>query len=202
MALESVTYIADLTVTNPTTTDPKSQGDDHLRNIKTAAKNSIAGFTGMVLVTGTEAQGSTINDYTVTLSTAPAAYTASVLVLFKATHTNTSTCTLQINALGTKTLKDTNGNALQAGSITSGSSYLAFYDGTDFFLLNGLFYGLTQSLGDSSTKYATTAFVANTSFSTNLPAQTSNEGRFLQTDGTNASWQTLPDFIFQNLGVV
>lgn len=202
MALESVTYINDLTVTNPTSTDPKSQGDDHLRNIKTAAKNSIAGFAGMVLVTGTEAQGSTVNDYTVTLSTSPAAYTASVLVLFKATHTNTSTCTLQINALGTKTLKDANGNALQADAITNGSVYLAFYDGTDFFLVNGLFYGITQALGDSSTKYATTAFVAGTSLAANLPAQTGNQGRFIYTDGSTASWQPIPDFLFQNLGVV
>jgi hypothetical protein len=38
MALESVTYVADLVVTNPTSGDPKSQGDDHLRNVKVAVK--------------------------------------------------------------------------------------------------------------------------------------------------------------------
>ena len=36
MALESVTTISDLVATNPTSTDLKSQGDDHIRNIKTA----------------------------------------------------------------------------------------------------------------------------------------------------------------------
>lgn len=38
MALESVTYITDLVATNPTSTDLRSQGDDHIRNIKTAVK--------------------------------------------------------------------------------------------------------------------------------------------------------------------
>lgn len=49
-------------------------------------------------------------------------------------------------------------------------------------------YGVTAALGDNSTKYATTAFVAQTSFSFNLPAQTGNSGKFLSTDGANASW--------------
>lgn len=35
MGLESATYIADLVVTNPTAGDPKNQGDDHFRLIKT-----------------------------------------------------------------------------------------------------------------------------------------------------------------------
>jgi hypothetical protein len=49
-------------------------------------------------------------------------------------------------------------------------------------------YGVTAALGDNSTKYATTEFVAQTSFSFNLPAQTGNNGKYLTTDGTNASW--------------
>jgi len=38
MALETGTYISDLTATNPTATDPKSEGDDHLRLIKSTIK--------------------------------------------------------------------------------------------------------------------------------------------------------------------
>ncbi len=41
MSLESATYINDLVTTNPTATDPKAQGDDHLRLIKAAAKASF-----------------------------------------------------------------------------------------------------------------------------------------------------------------
>lgn len=36
MALETVAHISDLVATNPTSGDPVSQGDDHIRNIKTA----------------------------------------------------------------------------------------------------------------------------------------------------------------------
>lgn len=43
MALESVSRITDLVTTNPTTSDPRSEGDDHLRNIKTAVK-TLLGF--------------------------------------------------------------------------------------------------------------------------------------------------------------
>lgn len=47
----------------------------------------------------------------------------------------------------------------------------------------------TPTLGDSSTKLATTAFVAGTASSASLPGQLGNAGKFLITDGTNASWE-------------
>jgi hypothetical protein len=46
----------------------------------------------------------------------------------------------------------------------------------------------TAALGDSSTKIATTAFVAGTAFTNALPAQTGNAGKYVTTDGTTASW--------------
>lgn len=48
--------------------------------------------------------------------------------------------------------------------------------------------GITQPNGTSTTQLATTEFVANQAFSTVLPNQTGNAGKFLKTDGTNASW--------------
>jgi hypothetical protein len=48
--------------------------------------------------------------------------------------------------------------------------------------------GTTAAPGDSSTKLATTAFVAATAFSSALPGQTSNSGKYLTTNGTTASW--------------
>ena len=137
MPLESASYIASLVATNPTSTDPKSQGDDHLRLVKTTLQNTFAGFPGMVIVTGTEAQGSTVNDYTVTVSPAPAAYTSSMLVAFKTTHANTSGVTIQVNALGTKTLLDADGTALTSNDIKSGGLVIAYYDGTSFYLVSG-----------------------------------------------------------------
>ncbi len=42
MGLESVTTIADLVATNPLATDDRSQGDDHIRNLKVAVRSLLA----------------------------------------------------------------------------------------------------------------------------------------------------------------
>lgn len=54
MALETVTHISDLVATNPTSTDPKSEGDNHLRNIKTALKTDFPNISGVVTKTHTQ----------------------------------------------------------------------------------------------------------------------------------------------------
>ncbi len=41
MGLESATYVSQLTRTNPTSSDTKSQGDDHLRLVKTVLQNTF-----------------------------------------------------------------------------------------------------------------------------------------------------------------
>lgn len=137
MPLETANYVAGLVKTNPMPNDPKSFGDDHLRLIKTVLLNSFAGFPGMVVVTGVEAQGATASDYTVTVSPAPAAYTASMLVVFKSTHANTGAATVQVGALGTKPLLAVDGSALHAGDIENGAMVAAFFDGTSFYLVSG-----------------------------------------------------------------
>lgn len=43
MSLETGTYVADLNVSNPPGSDTKSQGDDHLRLIKTVLQNTFPG---------------------------------------------------------------------------------------------------------------------------------------------------------------
>lgn len=54
MTIESVTYIDDLDVNYPEADDPKSEGDDHIRNIKTAIKSTFPNVTGAVTPTHTE----------------------------------------------------------------------------------------------------------------------------------------------------
>lgn len=54
MALETGTYISDLTSTNPTSADPKSQGDDHIRLLKSTVKATFPNVTGAVTATHTE----------------------------------------------------------------------------------------------------------------------------------------------------
>lgn len=52
MSLESYTgKITDLVVTNPTPTDPKSQGDDHLRGIKYTLQQTFPGYDGPINAT-------------------------------------------------------------------------------------------------------------------------------------------------------
>lgn len=46
----------------------------------------------------------------------------------------------------------------------------------------------TASVGTGGTQIATCGFVAATAFVSALPAQTGNSGKFVTTDGTNASW--------------
>lgn len=137
MALETGTVVNDLTITNPTSTDPKSQGDDHFRLVKTVLKNSFAGFTGAILLLGTEAQGATVNDFIATISPAPAAYVKGMTVHVTLTHTNTSAATLAVNALGAKTLYGIDNTALSAGDLVSGQTLVAYYDGTNFILTSG-----------------------------------------------------------------
>lgn len=271
MGLETGTYINDLNAANPTSTDPKSQGDDHLRLIKAVLKNTFAGFPGLIVATGTETQGATVNDYVVTVNPAPAAYTANFFLVFKATHTNTGAVTIAVNTLAAKPLKDVDGAAVEAGDIENGSIVVVWYDGTGFFLvsandrvaragdtytgihdfsnaaqvalpantsignvsaaelatLDGVTGGIqgqingkvdkvggiaqnltltgiptapTAAVGTSTTQVATTAFVAATAFSTALPGQTGNAGKFVTTDGASAYWKSLLGRIYYSQG--
>lgn len=51
MGLESATFINQLVTSNPTGSDGKSQGDDHLRLIKQVLQNSFPNITGAVTMT-------------------------------------------------------------------------------------------------------------------------------------------------------
>jgi len=54
MGLEAGTYISDLNSSNPAASDVKSQGDDHLRLIKSTIKASFPNVTGAVSASHTE----------------------------------------------------------------------------------------------------------------------------------------------------
>ena len=54
MALETGSYISALVATNPTASDPKSQGDDHLRFVKAKIIETFPSVTGAVTPTHTE----------------------------------------------------------------------------------------------------------------------------------------------------
>jgi hypothetical protein len=54
MALESTTYIDGLVTTNPTGTDPRSQGDDHIRLVKSTLRSTFPNVAGAMTATHTE----------------------------------------------------------------------------------------------------------------------------------------------------
>jgi hypothetical protein len=54
MTVESVTHIDDLDDTYPASSDDPSEGDDHIRNIKTALTTDFANISGAVTATHTE----------------------------------------------------------------------------------------------------------------------------------------------------
>ena len=51
MALESGSFISDLNPANPAGTDNRSQGDDHIRLIKSTLKNTFPNVNGAVTAT-------------------------------------------------------------------------------------------------------------------------------------------------------
>jgi hypothetical protein len=55
MSVETATYLSQLDITKPTATDPKSEGDDHIRLLKSTNKNTFPNFTAAPLL-ATQAQ--------------------------------------------------------------------------------------------------------------------------------------------------
>lgn len=71
MGLEAVTHITDLVETNPDgAVDPKSAGDEHLRNIKKAIKNTFQGTTKIRATVATAAELRTLASPGVNAATA------------------------------------------------------------------------------------------------------------------------------------
>jgi hypothetical protein len=78
-----------------------------------------------------------------------------------------------------------------------GTSYATSGTGTTIALsaspaLTGTPTAPTASAGTNTTQIATTAFVVGTAFSSALPGQSGNAGKFVTTDGTTASWSFVP----------
>lgn len=78
-----------------------------------------------------EDAGST-DSYAVTLAPVPDAYTAGMMVNFKANTANTGAATLNCNGLGAQAIKKHGSAALDTGDIAAGQIVAVIYDGTNF----------------------------------------------------------------------
>jgi len=172
MALETGTYISDLVATNPTTGDPKSQGDDHLRLLKTALRQCFAGFLGAVLIGG--ADTGVVDACVLTPATPLLAYTENMMVVFKPKVASTiGAPTLNISGLGAKTIQAVDGSPLLPGDLPAGRYVALIYDGTAFRLAA-----------------ITKGYVDQLAFSTALPNQPGGAIIFeLTTVGGTTSWK-------------
>ena len=68
MGLETASYISQLNSSNPTATDPVSEGDDHLRLVKGVLKTQFSGLSGTTAVTTSEAEMNILDGVTASTS--------------------------------------------------------------------------------------------------------------------------------------
>ena len=110
MALESTTYIDGLVTTNPTGTDPRSQGDDHIRLVKSTIRSTFPNVAGAMTATHTELN--LIDGYTgttaelnyndvPTLGTVEASKTVTADAVGTTTNLKTKKQTEIVNVVGT-----------------------------------------------------------------------------------------------------
>lgn len=171
MAVETVSNVGDLDPAAPSGAAPKSEGDNHIRAIKQALRQSFAGFAGAILVTGVD--GGAVNAYTLAPAQALLAYAAKMLVVFQPIVDNTDAATLNISGLGAKPIVSVAGVPLVAGDLTAGRYYTAFYDGAKFRLDN-----VTQN-------YVDQLVIAGTVPGVNNPA---NAGKVFSSTGATGQW--------------
>lgn len=86
--------------------------------------------------------------------------------------------------VGVTSLVQTQLNTLtSAKAAKAGDTYTGAHDFT-----GGTIAVPTATVGDATTKAASTAFVSATAFNAALPGQTGNAKKFVTTDGANAAW--------------
>lgn len=194
MTLETATYIHELVETNPTGLDPKSQGDDHIRLHKKVTKNTWPNITGAVTASQAELNildGAILSTAELNVLDGITASTAELNILDGVTATaaelnvldGITSSTAELNILDGVTVTASDLNTVTARALKAGDAYTGAHDFT-----GATVNAATQTVGDSTTKVATTAFVTATSFASALPGQAGNAGKFVTTDGTNASW--------------
>ena len=145
MALESTTYINGLVATNPAGTDARSQGDDHIRMVKSAVKATFPNITGAITPTHTElnyVDGVTSALQTQMDTKAPLAsptFTGNPVVPTQASGNNTtraaSTAFVEdaVNGLGTSSALTTHA-ALRSSSTVYGHAKI-YTSGGDLYIV-------------------------------------------------------------------
>lgn len=99
--------------------------------------------------------------YAITASPAPTAYVTGQIFTFKADVANTGACTLNVNSLGAKTLKNKVSADLSTGDILANQIVTVVYDGTNFQVLSKVAQAIAFRSG-TATRAGNTASGAQT----------------------------------------
>ena len=94
-----------------------------------------AGTAGLRLLNHASDTGSA-NAYAVAPSPAITAYATGQVVTLKPGNANTGASTINVNSLGTKSIKIPDGAALPSGAMSANGVYALMYDGANFILMN------------------------------------------------------------------
>lgn len=186
MTVEVATFINTLDATYPAATDAKSEGDDHIRLLKTTIKATFPNVTGALtpthtqlnFVTGVTSPIQTQLDAEITVRT-----NADALKAALASPIFTGTPAAPTATPGTNTTQ-----LATTAFVAAGDALLAPLASP---ALTGVPTSPTAIAGTSNSQIATTAFVAAAAFSAALPAQTGNAGKYVTTDGVSASWAAI-----------
>jgi hypothetical protein len=132
MPLEAATYVNDLVITNPASGDQRSEGDDHLRLVKTVLKATLPGLAGVVW--RSQAKSGT---YTLAQTDNMSVIAASgTLTLNLPAVAGVPGLTVLINSWGGVTTIDPNGaetvNSLVTVDVPLGSFGLLWTDGVNW----------------------------------------------------------------------
>jgi hypothetical protein len=101
------------------------------------------------------------NAYVATLTPAIASYSQGLLFSVLIANTNTGSSTINVNGLGTKTIKLTNGNNVSSGDLLANMIAWFEYDGTNIQLLNPPRLVTATQIQDSALTYAADTGSAN-----------------------------------------
>lgn len=196
MTVEAATYLHQLDSTLPQGTESKSEGDNHIRLVKAALKATFPNVAGSVAVTHSEMNllsgltgGSIASQLAGKADKAGAVYSG--------THdysgaTVTLPASTSIGPVSATELGYIDGvtSPIQpqftAKASKAGDTYTGSHDFTGANITVP-----TATAGDSSTKPASTAFVASVAFAATLPGQSGNAGKVVTTNGSSASWSAI-----------
>ena len=185
MAVESATTINQLDQTKPGINDLKSEGDDHIRLLKSAIKNTLPNLTGVV--TPTHVELNRLAGVTSAIQTQIDAANAARIAGDDAANAARIAGDEAANAA--RIAGDDAANAARIAGDADLEARKAdingeTYTGTHNFTGAAVSVAMPTSADHAVTKLYADGLV----FSAALPAQAGNAGKFITTDGVTARW--------------